>query len=549
MKYLRKLIPKFLQDIDHNILISYPRYWASRFHYHLWFVLILNVLAALIGLALPVRLYEATSPEFVFSILLAADLVYLCFWIYRSVLFNVEKRHGTRGKYQEPFEFLIQVLSVLLICSFSYTIAFTVSTRTDLSISDEEFKLDMLSLSAGAHYFSFECCGAFYLKQDQVDGYSIKENYTTSLEGHQFFHDLNEYLVLDSTSQFRYGDSSPLHKHYIDCRNKEDNFLTRYGGYDPDSSLYYGRKADSIALNFPLYYTEHGEYLYDPELSDDLPTRYELRDDYISTLNAPDSIHLSRITGFIDATKKYTWHPVNIDASSVLKDYKAKRPVAISKNVFTEPMRDINDAKTLDYYYMDELFWLTLFCIAFTIALLLTIFKNIYWQPFLIAVVVGFLIPVVILIGGLILDGLFDIRLDEDAMVWANWTVGLSFILLVFGFNKLIRYRTYATVISILANVIWPIAFLVTLVMLQEYFDIFGIDALSDHIRDKFRGVLGKEHDPVYAEMTAHLERKRELFETVSWYVFWTGLVIYVFVLHPYFRKVYTRLWSLPEKS
>lgn len=554
MNLLRRLMPEFLLRFDDEHRMRNPRLWATKWHYHIWFLLLVNALVFATAMLLPVHLYRAMEPEFMFNMLIVFDVVYLCFWVYRSVLFNVEKRHGLRGKWQEPWEFLVQMVSIMLIMSISYTMGLTLSQRIDKTISDRDFLDDMHTLNEGAPYFLHGCCNWYYTSnEDGVSHDRSSVSHYTRNEQFHFFRSLEEYTHRDSIRKHSRGHYVPLQDIYERYASAADQFDDPYEAsiHDPDSMAYYRALADSIAERFPLFYMSHAYFSEYPIFHDSLETMHELdsmyEKRYIEHLDDSDAVHLARIERFIRTSQKYVAHKVEIDPELVLTALRQKEPLEISSNVFAAALNRINDAKTMNYEFASFGAFMVVLIIGFYIALLLSIFKNMYWQPFLIAVVTGFVVPIVVLLAVLILDEWLHISDEEDIMIWSNYIIGLGLILLVFAFKSQVVYRTRTAVMAILANVMWPIAALITLFMLQEYFDVFGIQALDQQIRALFPYNDTRFLDPVYIQMNEELEHLRSVCYVWMTCVFYGGLVLYVALIHPYFRKVYTRLWSLPE--
>lgn len=554
MRLLRKLIPEFLLRFDEGLRIRSPRLWATKWHYHLWFLLLVNILVFLTAMLLPVHLYRAMDPEFMFNALVVFDVVYLCFWVYRNVLFNVEKRHGLRGTWQEPWEFLVHMVSIMLIMSISYTMGLTLSQRIDRNISDQEYLADLEALNEGAPYFTHTCCHWHYYAEpeDSLEYRSVSYGNSRYAQ-FQFFRSLEEYVHRDSIREHSRGHYEPLHDIYERYAEAADQFDDPYevSVHDPDSVRYYKALADSIKENFPLFYVDHARFHNYPVFHDSLETMYEVdslyEQRYLEHLAEDDGRHLERIERFLRTSEKYVPHEVYLDPAEVLEATKRKEPIYISSDVFRNALLRVNDAKTWNYHFAGYNALLTIMVFAFYLALLLSIFKNIYWQPFLIAVVTGAVVPILVLIAVLVLDEWLQLGDEEDIMVWTNYCIGLAIILLVFAFKYQVVYRTRIAVLAILANALWPIAPLVSLLMAHQYFDVFGIQALQNKIRDLFGYSDLRYLDPVYIQMTDELERLEAMYALWATCLFYGGLALYVAVLHPYFRKVYTRLWSLPE--
>ena len=101
MNLLRKLIPDFLKRWDLDLQRDHPRLWSTRIHYHLWFLLLINALVFLLGWVIRVGTLKFPDPENLFGYMMVPAVIYFAFWVYKVVLFTVERRFGIRKPYSE----------------------------------------------------------------------------------------------------------------------------------------------------------------------------------------------------------------------------------------------------------------------------------------------------------------------------------------------------------------------------------------------------------------------------------------------------------------
>jgi len=86
---MKKLIPNFLKKIDSYLLLNGPIIWISKIHYVLFFGLLMWLFSALIGIIIPINLFQSQDLGFWYFLYTILAIIALCFWIYRNVIFNI----------------------------------------------------------------------------------------------------------------------------------------------------------------------------------------------------------------------------------------------------------------------------------------------------------------------------------------------------------------------------------------------------------------------------------------------------------------------------
>lgn len=569
MNFLRKLIPAFLREYDLRLLQRSPRLWATRYHYHLWFLLLANLLVFAVGMLLPVNTRRSPDPETLFGYMMVPTVVYLAFWVYRMVLFNVEKRFGIRRPFAESGELVVHFLNLFLIISLPYTLSMTVACRTANVTSDADFDAEIDLLNEQAPWFY----GSVQYDEDDYEGrydYTYDyDPYAVEVEAmygqaigdrripqgsgtHQFFRSLKEYSERkDETARAKQVNDGveALHEVY-------KGYLSRAAiasdpddtaEYDPDTVAYYHAKADSIERTFPLLHTEHGayrpqEYHWDPR-EDSL-----LEVAYVERFQRGDRMDTAAIERALDIGVKYTNTVHNIGADSVRQEFEQRKTSTSGIRNVRRRMAEVGEAKVLGYFFAR---WkdmaVTIVITCFVLALLLSIFKNLYWQPFLIMLVTAMLLPIVLLILADILEHGITPWDDDDILLYSWWSIGLFCIVRLFSVLKMKAYRSARAVITIIGNLAIPFFPIFTLGILHNEFDVFGLAALRDRAHDLEKTL--PINDPVVRSTWAAVHDLDNKVDWTLWLTLWGGMLLYAFVFHPMLRDLYTRLMALPERK
>lgn len=568
MNQLRKLVPAFLWEWDLRLLQDHPRLWATRFHLHLWFLLLINLVTLVLGLLIGVSHRKFPEPEALFGYMLVPATAYFCFWVYRVARFNVERRFGERKPYSDVAEFAVLWVSMLLIFSIPYTLAVTVAQRAAALTPDGEFvaEVDLLGGQSGWFY------GHFYEYGSGLPGFDHPEEYERVMDlmdaavenlhdkaggriaqgagTHEFFRSLKEYSEReDVEARSARADFRALHEvyegHIRFAEYAADPEHTE--SYNPDSAAWYNAKADSIERNFPLLLLEHGHYRPWSELP--FKSDSVLEAEYIAARQHDEAMDPAIIERVLAIGNKYSEEVRLVGAAQVKAEYDTRVPSTTNLHVAENQISRIAKAKDMRYFFWkEEGFFYFLVIFTFCFAILLSAFKSIYWQPFLIAVVTGAVVPIVVLVFSLIVEHDVLPLNDDEIMLYGHWLIAVFLFAVIFTIHRQRSYRTNRAVMVILANLTIPFFALYTLMILHEKFDIFGQDELANRIYE-LRNSLTDETDPRLLALEAEAIVLRERIAMIIQLVLWGGIAGYVFMLHPLFRGLYARLLALPERK
>ena len=566
MNALRKLIPQALQRYDLHLQQSKPRLWATRIHYHLWFLLLLNALVFAFGMLLHVDRRSFPDPEEFFGWMTVPAILYFAFWIYKVVLFTVERRNGLRQPFAEVGEFMLHLVSIGLLFSLPLNIGFTLAWRIDRIVGDEQFVAEVDALNKEAFMF---INGDGYSLHSYYEGADIDRVMEATIEhgswyggasSHQYFRNLQEYRERNMSMVDKPEALHEVYTEYLSAYNQAVN--GDVSQRDPHAAKLYLTKIDSIERTYPFYFVGHGTFspedwtyvsigLFEQERK---PTPFVndslLEARYVSALGTADEISRDRIANALIIAHSYHPDTSGCTVDSVITQFNSRLSTTSMVHDCKRQLNRIWEAKTLDYGFSH--FWGMFYVIvitSFCLALLIGIFKNIYWQPFLISIVVCILVPIIILCFAFLVsyDGNYGEGPDpEDIMLYSHYWIAVALIVqapFIFGLKA---YRTSRAVMTIMANCLVPFIAFITVMILHEEFDVFGEDELSNlimRIRD------ANMDDLRLPALEVELQMLREKIFTIMQLVLWGGMALYLFVLHGFFRTLHARLVSLPERK
>jgi len=540
MNLLRKLIPDFLRQWDLDLQRSHPRSWSTRIHQHLWFLMLINALVFALGLLIRISTVKFPDPEDLFGWIMTPTVVYGAFWVYKVVLFTPERRFGIRKPFAEVGELGIHFISLLLIMTIPYNLAVTVTYRIANLMTDAEFVEDVDTLNKNAYLFIEGDGRLFHANNSLTDPEA--STYVMSAHSHGYFKDLDEYVHRNDYVEGRPLMIGALYQEHLNAYNNVSDPNSE--AYDTLSAAFHRSQIDSIERTCPFYFTAHGpftpSYTEGAFLSDSL-----LEVGYVAMVRSERPIDQEAVRRTMELGHRYSESVGNRTVVEVLNEFAERRSSSFNLSSANEQIRKIWEAKTWTYFFMrweGMVYVLVISC--FLLAILLSIFKNLYWQPLLITAVVCLLLPLVILIGALILDETIRGLEDEKVMVYTYYSIALFLVGWTFLAPRTNTYRTIRAVLTILANLVIPFIAIFTIALLHFEWDVFGEEAFQNMMSTI------RENDPNDVRLPAldlQAELLRQRVQNTLLVVFWGGIAVYVLALHSYFRAAYTRLMALPE--
>ncbi|HEY0976382.1 MAG TPA: hypothetical protein VGE21_02840 [Flavobacteriales bacterium] len=537
MKLLRLLIPAPLHRLDLHLQQRFPRLWSTRIHHHLWFLLLVNAVVFGLGLLLEVAPSSFPDPEDLFGYMLLPAFLYFACWVYQVVLFSPEKRSAPRNPFTEVGEFLIHLVSILLIMTIPYTLALTAVYRIAHTVGDREFTTDVNDLNRQAWAFIIGDGRSF------PNGMVEADAYISGPSSHQHFRNFQEYLRPQPPGV----DQVRRLEEVLDEYRTGFNRVNQQGPeYDPAMASWYRTRIDSIEQQALFLFVEHGcfspdHWDYDRAIRvghNDFLSDSLLELQYVQDIQAVPMFDTDRLRHAIDLGRKYGSGDTATVAGTIA-EYHARRSTSSTIRIAGSTIQRIHEAKTGSYWFLR---WVqmaySLVIPAFILTILLSIFKSSYWQPFLIMLAVCILLPVVILIAALILSsGIGEDRL----MLWTYYVIALGLLIVAPGVMGTKAYHTRNAVVVMLANLVAPFMIAFTLFLLHEEFDVFGLEALQNRLIER------PQDTAEYLVLDQQVAALRARVDLILTSALWGGLALYALLLVPLFRTLHVRLFALPE--
>jgi hypothetical protein len=269
---MRKIIPKFLRNLDKRMMYRSPQLWITKIHYAipaaLFLAAILFAITSAIGYNPSDELPEQQT-SFMFLLLPAIAIFF--YWFVIQAQYNVDKNYGRLSighDYQNFFSYLIIIGTFFLVMiSIPTGQLFSV----DNAVSDQELRNDIRTLNTGYAYFTGDFEVKSY-KSDQpgeyqpavlkvtpkryIDYYDMYDNYGWENEVERAFDDANtegedvytrevryeqaieEINALAAVyNKYTYKDIHPIAKHVL--ANPGEYYDNQY---DYDYEYGYGNK-------------------------------------------------------------------------------------------------------------------------------------------------------------------------------------------------------------------------------------------------------------------------------------------------------------------
>jgi hypothetical protein len=492
MNFILKIAPPFLRRLDSHLRINHSWIWTTKIHLHIYLSILLAVFFSIIGCIYQIDLNEVPriSQQNSFFIMLFLPAVFLgAYMIYNMSLFNTDKSHGHRFRYQEVLLFLITFFTFCLPLLIPFPAAFILNSRIADLENDRQFKMDQDAFVMGLPYFPFEYGDYNYFPSDSV---------------------------------------------YINAMRMENDYEIR-------NNRYYNHMRDSIFWHKGIFKNER-PYLYytgNPYWS----YRDPMHQDHLIKVNTErdPKVAVADIAKMERVVNKYS-KGILLDKQTILdhylKNYYLKESVVTasqqhSVDVASNNIENIQLAKQryIHAWSKETHSFFALFIFCFTI--LFRVFKNVHWKQLLLSFA--------IILVGLTLIAIFEDSFRMRGRFISNVGLWLPLALLaisVKGFS--IRHFNWIySQANILLSFFLPFFPMIILHYLVLYFNILEIPYF-----DQYKEIVTEPSG------FRHLEYSTEYYLVVSsiWsFTFWLGILSFTFLWNPYLKTLYLRYWSLPK--
>lgn len=495
---MQKFIPIFLKKIDAYLLLNAPIIWISKIHYVLFFGILMWLFSALIGFIIPINLFQSQDLGVWYFLYTILAIIALCFWVYRNVIFNVEKKFGNRHWTDEYKIFILNFLAVFIFMSFAFPFSIIYNGRVANTVTDSEIIEDINILNEAEPYLAT---------------------------------DLNLYV---ST--------------YDSLQDKTFYYLNQFNSFDEYTP--YFLKEDTINLNLKSYFNQRIRYQHkkntDLEIINLIEKYKTIATKYNLEFNYSAEYCLNNYKDLVSRS------PVTADSFNGLQN--------IRKYDLKECIQNIAEAKFKQLYIFKFDFLLFLFYSTFFTTLLILLFKMVQWKQYIVTIISLIILPILLFIISMIIP--FNYRSNSENsflnLVLLTFFVTLFFALKGVFDDK--KFNSFKNVCLQLVYVTLPIIPTLIIIFLQHSFDVFYDSHFNEAtVTDSMQTLNGMDmkvlNQDTYYNSKEYLYLKlvndngMYLFKLYTWISFYVITFIYVVVLIPFFKNLFVKQLSLPRKN
>ncbi len=494
---MKKLVPAFLKKLDQHLLLNHPLLWISKIHYVIFYSLIMWSVSALLGNFIPIDLFRSQDLGLWYFIFTIIAIVCLCFWIYYNVIFNVEKKFGQKHWTDAYKLFFLYFFTVAILMSYSFPFSIIYTNRIANIVTDNEFIKDINTVNTA-----------------------------------------DPYIVSDSYKYERYNDTiSDID--YVDMRK-----CIQFGEYTN-----WSLRVDTI--KFP-----------------NLLSSYELERNY--RLIKSDRAKIEAIEDLHQVLDKYN---VDVDFDVTAKKqfetytfWCSKSPVSFSdfssenynyNYQLRQCIDNITSAKFETLYMFRGDFLIFMLYMSICTALLLLLFRIVFWKQYLIAAITCFLLPILLFIITQFIP--YDYRINYSSkdsiylfLLLLSYGIALFFTLKSVFENK--QFTAFDNICGQLVFVTTPFLPVALFIACKEFFDVF--DYKSTTYPTYITNSSGyTEIDPAYYNtyeyryeqaMNAYWQHQSELWLNITLY---GGLLLFIIIIMPLMYHLFVKQLALPRKK
>ncbi|HLO38710.1 MAG TPA: hypothetical protein VK173_09470 [Lacibacter sp.] len=491
MQSKRPLVPSFINKLDRYLLLHHPVIWTTRAHLVKYYSLLFAVVLALLCFIVPSNPL-ADSNSFVWTTLTSVlSFIGIILWVIYLLRFNVFKRFGDNGKLDALKNFLLFFVAIGFMIAPTYIPTAVESIRANAAFGNEEVVNDINTINTKINQ----------LEYDSLD--------------HQW--DKEIVIVRDSLpQQMRYEQADNDHSErvlFMDTAELKGKLL------NVDSTI----KINDSTYHFyscPKYTFLDDNYA-DRHTTTKAKTSIELYNGLIKHFNPVDKKKVR--TELETLLKKYRYSEYGYYYDSDVSRTGAESYYNVIEkryNLYTtnNGIRNLTDKKYRWYTENDSRFrvW---FYMSFVLSLLVFIFRH--------GTVKAFFLSILTCIVLTILSALF--------LAFAHGGEGATVLGLCIGYYILfftatllgMKRNTRSTLAGIALNITTFFTFIIPFLCMLLYYE--GQDKIYRHLPD---------YPPGYQETK----------EMALLIVEIGGILLFLFLLQPLFKRLYRNWFSKPEE-
>ncbi len=491
----KAITPGFINKIDSYLLANHPILWMSKIHYVLWHGATLWTLSALLGAIMPINLKNTVEYGLWYFLFTVIGIVIFCFWVYRYMIFNKEKKYGSKkfGDEYKNFALVFIAVSIFLMIPWPFEVIF--SQRIAHMYTDKEVIADLNTLNENDPYLA-----------------NSSNNY---------------YSWYDSTSNVQ----------YFNIRK-----LSPYGSsyYTP----YYLRR-DSIT--YPSLITEYQLIKrYKPTaeitiLQQKIERFINVAKKYDCDVSKSSSQIAKRYVELLSKEKI----PANEFYSSSNGAYQYEL-----QTIFN----NVCEAKFSTLFIFKKDFLWGMFYFIFSLSAFLVLFKITHWQQYLIMLVVLLLYPLLMFIFWQLMPYNSFMRRDGYYMASLLLLILFSGISIIITGKSNAYYKPFYNIFNQVFYVTLVYSPLLAVAFLHDCTEIFHNHDYNNYYSDQaYQGhheAPLKPKDISYLNFldTAYYQYWFDEYQRWITILKYAGIVVFVLAL-PFFKGLFVKQIALPKKS
>ncbi len=538
MKWLFKLAPVQLKQLDTFLRINYAWIWATRIHLTVYSSLLLIVLGLILGNLFPVELREITTEreiESIFGYLVIPSVLLMGFIIFQICIYNINKEHSNNSPFTSVLVLIFTFISILSPFTLPFTSAIVLNNRVSKIIPDQEYIQDRneflkarFFVNEGEYSYSYFESDSAYFNSFVPKKYRESSSYIEEVE----YQTDSAEIYKDSIFYHKgiYKDARPrLYKTtaYNNARfwlRSENTTHTTWGTSIPDSL-------------FKKYYIFNNTHFNKDSCRHHLTAVNRLMNKYsikaeFNVDSAVFDLTQNNYVGYRHREWKRT-NPNRGQSESVVYYYGENH------SVFDETgdnLLEIKKAKNSTLPGDTEGFLMFFTYMSFVLSVLVLLFKMINWKQLLLNLLLsGILIAVFA-----VFEAIYRFRGDLIA------TASLSTILLCLFLTILVwrksRYYWTLNQTTILAYLFSAHVFLIAILYMDEVWNFWEWRYFDTYKVQYF-------HEDGSGPFTRYSLAHDTLKERTIWACHFGGIAFFTLVAVPYFHKTFKRLQVLPKKK
>ena len=143
MSSKRPLVPPFINQLDHELLINKPEAWSARTHLVLYYGLLFTGLLTLISFIIPNDPRTPSPSPYWVGFVIIISIIALTVWLIYLLRFNVFKRYGNITPLSRLTTFLLYLVAVGTLFLFPLIMPYVESYRANRAYGDRELVDDI----------------------------------------------------------------------------------------------------------------------------------------------------------------------------------------------------------------------------------------------------------------------------------------------------------------------------------------------------------------------------------------------------------------------